>query len=302
MKKRILALGLTVVLAAASLAACGGASTKTTEKATEAATEQGSEKATEAAKEEKADAGELRTYKLGVNGSDHEEWEKANELLAKDNIKLEMVEFSDYVKPNEALEDGEIDLNAFQTEIYFNNFVKERGYTDLGILAYTQVAPMGIYSSKYKSLDEATGHLIIAIPNDVTNGGRALKFLEKNGFLTLKKEAGLTPTVMDIEKYNKDVEIVEMVATQIPASLPDLSFACINNGVAKDAGLTLKNDAIVYEDYKEPDMKNYWNIIAAKKDRIESEDFQKIKKAYNSDEVKQVVLEHYDGQSIPVWD
>ena len=302
MKKRILALGLTVALAAASLVACGGASTKTTEKATEAAAEQGSEKATEAAKEEKADAGELRTYKLGVNGSDHEEWEKANELLAKDNIKVEMVEFSDYVKPNEALEDGEIDLNAFQTEIYFNNFVKERGYTDLGILAYTQVAPMGIYSSKYKSLDEATGHLIIAIPNDVTNGGRALKFLEKNGFLTLKKEAGLTPTVMDIEKYNKDVEIVEMVATQIPASLPDLSFACINNGVAKDAGLTLKNDAIVYEDYKEPDMKNYWNIIAAKKDRIESEDFQKIKKAYNSDEVKQVVLEHYDGQSIPVWD
>ena len=256
MKKRILALGLTVALAAASLAACGGASTKTTEKKAEAGTEQGSEKATEAAKEEKADAGELRTYKLGVNGSDHEEWEKANELLAKDNIKLEMVEFSDYVKPNEALEDGEIDLNAFQTEIYFNNFVKERGYTDLGILAYTQVAPMGIYSSKYKSLDEATGHLIIAIPNDVTNGGRALKFLEKNGFLTLKKEAGLTPTVMDIEKYNKDVEIVEMVATQIPASLPDLSFACINNGVAKDAGLTLKNDAIVYEDYKEPDMKN----------------------------------------------
>ena len=285
MKKRILALGLTVALAAASLAACGGASTKTTEKKAEAGTEQGSEKATEAAKEEKSDSGELRTYKLGVNGSDHEEWEKANELLAKDNIKLEMVEFSDYVKPNEALEDGEIDLNAFQTEIYFNNFVKERGYTDLGILAYTQV-----------------GHLIIAIPNDVTNGGRALKFLEKNGFLTLKKEAGLTPTVMDIEKYNKDVEIVEMVATQIPASLPDLSFACINNGVAKDAGLTLKNDAIVYEDYKEPDMKNYWNIIAAKKDRIESEDFQKIKKAYNSDEVKQVVLEHYDGQSIPVWD
>ena len=293
MKKRILALGLTVALAAASLVACGGASTKTTEKKAEAGKEQGSEKATEAAKEEKADAGELRTYKLGVNGSDHEEWEKANELLAKDNIKLEMVEFSDYVKPNEALEDGEIDLN---------DFVKERGYTDLGILAYTQVAPMGIYSSKYKSLDEATGHLIIAIPNDVTNGGRALKFLEKNGFLTLKKEAGLTPTVMDIEKYNKDVEIVEMVATQIPASLPDLSFACINNGVAKDAGLTLKNDAIVYEDYKEPDMKNYWNIIAAKKDRIESEDFQKIKKAYNSDEVKQVVLEHYDGQSIPVWD
>ena len=183
-----------------------------------------------------------------MNGSDHEEWEKVNELLKKDNIKVDLVEFSDYVKPNEALEDGEIDLNAFQTEIYFNNFNKERGYTDLGVLAYTQVAPMGIYSSKYKKLDEATGHLTIAIPNDVTNGGRALRFLEKNGFLTLKK------------------------------------------------------DAIVYEDYKDPDMKNYWNIIACKKDKIESDDFQKIKKAYNSDEVKKVIEEHYDGQSIPVWD
>ena len=306
MKKKILALGLAAVFAAISLSACGGSKTATTkarEAGSEKSTEKGSEKASESAKEtEKADSGKERVYKVGVNGSDHEEWEKVNELLKKDNIKVDLVEFSDYVKPNEALEDGEIDLNAFQTEIYFNNFNKERGYTDLGILAYTQVAPMGIYSSKYKKLDEATGHLTIAIPNDVTNGGRALRFLEKNGFLTLKKDAGLTPTVMDVEKYNKDVELVEMVATQIPKSLPDLSFACINNGVAKDAGLTLKKDAIVYEDYKDPDMKNYWNIIACKKDKIESDDFQKIKKAYNSDEVKKVIEEHYDGQSIPVWD
>lgn len=263
-----------VALAAAALTACGGGG---------------------------QDA-DVHTYKIGLNGSDHETWDKANELLAKDNIHLEYVEFSDYVKPNEALEDGEIDLNAFQTEIYFKNFCEERGYNDLSILAYTQVAPMGIYSDKYKSLDEASGHLTIAIPNDVTNGGRALKFLEKLGYLKLNPDAGLTPTVMDITEYTKDCEIVEMTASQIPASLPDLSFAVINNGVAYDAGLTLKDDALTYEDYQDPEMKNYWNIIAVKTENVDKDDFQKIKAAYNSDEVKQVLEERYAGQSIAVWE
>lgn len=272
---RKLALIATGLLFAASLTACGGSDSS------------------------------LRTYKIGVNGSDHETWEKTNEILAKDNIKLEVVEFSDYVKPNEALEDGEIDLNSFQTEIYFNNFCEERGYTDLSILAYTSVAPMGIYSDKYQSLEELqqeTGHLIIAIPNDVTNAGRALKFLEKLGFIKVDPETGLTPTVMDITEYVKDCEIVEMTAGQIPGSLPDLSFAVINNGVAYDAGLTLKDDALIYEDYQDPEMKNYWNIIAVKTENVDKEDFQKIKAAYNSEEIKEVIEERYAGQFIPVWD
>lgn len=245
---------------------------------------------------------DVRTYKIGLNGTEHEAWDKCNELLADSGIKLEYVEFSDYVKPNEALEEGEIDLNAFQTEIYFKNFCEERGYDDLSILAYTQVAPMGVYSDKYDSLDEATGHLIIAIPNDVTNGGRALKFLEKLGYITVDPEAGLTPTIMDVTGYPKDVEIVEMIATQIPKSLPDVDFAVINNGVAYDAGLTITDDAITYEDYQDPEMKNYWNIIAVRSEDLEKEDFKKIAECYNSDEVKQVILDRFGGQSIPVWD
>jgi D-methionine transport system substrate-binding protein len=245
---------------------------------------------------------ETRVYKIGLNGTDHEAWDKANELLAEDNIHLEYVSFSDYVKPNEALEEGEIDLNAFQTEIYFHNFNEERGYTDLGILAYTQVAPMGIYSDKYETLEEIEGDLTVAIPNDVTNGGRALKLLEKYGYITVDPDAGITPNIADITSYNDNIEIVEMTATQIPTSLPDLSFAVINNGVAYEAGLTLAEDAIVYEDWQDEGMQNYWNIIAAKKDRLEEEDFIKIKEAYNSDAVKAVVLELYGGQSIPVWD
>ena len=118
MKKKILALGLAAVFAAISLSACGGsktATTKASEAGSEKSTEKGSEKASESAKEtEKADSGKERVYKVGVNGSDHEEWEKVNELLKKDNIKVDLVEFSDYVKPNEALEDGEIDLHSRQ--------------------------------------------------------------------------------------------------------------------------------------------------------------------------------------------
>lgn len=245
---------------------------------------------------------EVRTYKIGLNGTDHEAWDKANELLAKEGIHLEYVEFSDYVKPNEALEDGEIDLNSFQTEIYFKNYCEERGYGDLSVLAYTQVAPMGVYSAKYKELDEAQGHLLIAIPNDVTNGGRALKFLETLGYLEIDPQAGLTPTVMDIAEYTKDVEIVEMTATQIPRSLQDVDLAVINNGVAYEAGLTISEDAIIYEDYQDENMKNYWNIIAVKTENLEKEDFKKIAACYNSDEVKQVVLDRFGGQSIPVWD
>ena len=136
----------------------------------------------------------------------------------------------------------------------------------------------------------------------MTNGGRALKFLETKGYLKIDPAAGLIPTIMDVTEYTKDVEIVEMIATQIPKSLPDIDFAVINNGVAYEAGLTIKDDAITYEDYKEPDMKNYWNIIAAKTENIEKEDYQKILKAYNSDEVKAVVEEIYGGQNIPVWE
>lgn len=247
-------------------------------------------------------SGDVRTYKVGTNGGDKEIWDKVNELIKDDNIKVEVVEFSDYVKPNVALEEGEVDLNAFQTEIYFNNFCKEHNYSDLAVLGYTQVAPMGVYSAKYKKLEEASGHLKIAVPNDVTNGGRALKFLERLGYITVDPDAGLTPNVTNIKNYDKDVEIIEMDATQIPHSLQDVDFALINNGVAYQSGLTLKNDAITYEDYKDPDMKNYWNIIAVKKDNLEKEDYKKIMQAYNTDDVKKVIEEKFGGQSIPVWD
>lgn len=245
----------------------------------------------------------LRKYKLGLNGTDHRAWENVRKRLNNEGIDLEFVEFSDYVQPNKALSSGDIDLNAFQTEIYFENFIKENNIDNLTSIGYTVVAPMGIYSKKVTDLKDLPTDraLKIAIPNDTSNGGRALKFLESLGYIKLDPSKGNLPTLLDIKENTKNLEITEMAANQIPASLPDLDFAVINNGVAYEAGLTIAKDALAYEDYKEERMKDYWNIIAVKKDDAQKDDFKKIVEIYQTDETKKALDEQYGGQSIPVW-
>lgn len=284
--KKILTLALSSILL---LTACG--STSNTQSENKDNTQNSNKTAT------------LRKYKLGLNGTDHRVWENVRKRLNNDGIDLEFVEFADYIQPNKALSSGDIDLNAFQTEIYFENFIKENNIDNLTPIGYTVVAPMGAYSKKVKDLKELPTDraLKVAIPNDTSNGGRALKFLESLGYIKLDPSKGNLPTLLDIKENTKKLEITEMAANQIPASLPDLDFAIINNGVAFEAGLTIAKDALAYEDYKEERMKDYWNIIVAQKDDAQKEDFKKIVEVYQTDETKKALEEQYGGQSIPVW-
>lgn len=244
--------------------------------------------------------GDVTVLKLGVNGTDFRVWDDVNERLKEYNIKLDIVSFSDYIKPNEALNDGEIDLNSFQTKIYLEDYNKKHNM-DLQILNYTLVAPMGAYSNKIKDVKTVQNGAKVAIPNDATNGGRALQFLASLELITLKDPSNLTPTVKDIDKNPLNLEIVEMTAGQIPRSLDDVDFAIINNGVAYQAGLTLKDSAIAVENIDGPTAENYYNVIAVRKENINDEILQKVKEVYTSEATKKIINEVFGGQNIPVF-
>lgn len=282
-KKKLLSIILTGVLAL-GVSACG------TGKPT-------SNEASNTTQTEKTDSGEKTVLKIGVNGTDFRLWDNINERLAEYNIELEPVSFSDYIKPNLALADGEIDLNAFQHELYFENFIKEHSL-DLSSIGYTFIAPLGLYSNKIKSLDEVKDGATVAIPNDATNGGRALLLLESAGLIALDGTDKVTPTTKNIVENPKKLEFVSMESVQIPRSLADVDFAAINGGAATDAGIY---DYIYREDPEQENAQQYFNVIAVRTEDKDKEVFKKIMEVYHTDETKKVIEEIYSGAYIPVW-
>lgn len=247
-----------------------------------------------------ADASKKQVIKLGVTGDDHKVWDNVKERLAKENIELKIVSFSDYVRPNMALNDGEIDANAFQTVAYFEQFKKDRNL-DLVSIANTVLAPMAIYSSNIKDLKELKSGDKIAIPNDATNGGRALLLLQETGLIKLKDGSGITPTVKDIVENPKNLEVIPLVATQIPRSIKDVAAAAINNGVAVEAGYSPLEDSIYIEDTKKDSVKNYFNIIAVRTKDKDNAALKKLVEVYQTDETKKLIKETTKGSSIPVF-
>lgn len=214
----------------------------------------------------KAGTGEKQTLKLGVTGAIYEDlWKPAKESLQDQNIDLEFVQFSDYSAPNNALASGDIDLNAFQHEIYLDT-EKEAHHYEIEPVGYTFIIPLNVYSEKYKSLDELPDGAVIAIPDDLTNGGRALKVLEEAELITLNEDAGFSPTVKDVKDTPKNIELRELKANTLPSALPDVDAAVITGNFALDYGL--KTDEALYQD-SALDQKEYWNLIAAR-----SEDLQ----------------------------
>ncbi|WP_315117147.1 MetQ/NlpA family ABC transporter substrate-binding protein [uncultured Clostridium sp.] len=238
--------------------------------------------------------------KLGITGEDRGVWKNIKERLAKENIDLQIISFSDYNRPNLALSDGEIDANAFQTIAFFDKFKSDHNL-DLVSIGYTVLAPMGIYSEKLKNLDELKNNSKIAIPNDASNGGRALILLQSAGFIKLRDEVGITPTVKDIIENPKNLDIVELAATQIPRSMKDVDIAVINNGVAVDAGYSPVKDSILIEDTKDPSTKNYFNIIAVNAKDKDNVALKKLIQTYQTEETKKLIDDLYKGSSIPAF-
>ncbi|MDF2880274.1 MAG: lipoprotein YaeC family [Clostridiaceae bacterium] len=245
-------------------------------------------------------SGKKQVIKLGVTGDEHKLWDNIKVRLAKENIDLQLVSFSDYIRPNQALNDGEIDANAFQTIAYFDKF-KADHKLDLTSLGYTVLAPMGIYSKTVKDIKTLKDGAKVAIPNDASNGGRALILLQDAGLIKLKDGVGITPTVKDIVENKKNLKIVELVATQIPRSIQDVDIAAINNGVAVDAGYLPTKDSIYIEDVKKDSVKNYFNIIAVRTKDKDNETLKKLIKVYQTEETKKDIQEIYKGATLPAF-
>lgn len=242
--------------------------------------------------------------KLGVVGGVYEDlWQPAKDELKEEGIDLEIVQFSDYVTPNNALNSGEIDLNAFQHKIYLDTEIEQYGY-EIQPIGYTFIIALNIYSHKVSSVSELKDGDVVAIPDDVTNGGRALKVLEAAGLIQLKDDAGFSPTLDDIEKYNVNIEIKELKANTIPSVLDDVDAAVVNGNYALDFGIDT-NDAIYNDSVL--DEENYWCLIAARtadlEDAEKKEVYKKVVKAFQSEKTEDVFNNTFGGYFIKVgWD
>lgn len=293
--RKTIALALAAALAALTLTACGGNNANTNTSGSQSAAS-GSSADTSTA--------EPVTVKLGIVGGINEDlWAPAKATLAEEGIDLELVNFSDYVTPNRALNDGEIDLNAFQHRIYLQGEIDSYGY-EIQNIGNTFIAPLSLFSDKITSVDELKDGDVIAIPNDLTNGGRALKVLESAGIITLDPSAGFNPTVDDIQTYHVGVTIKELKANVIVSALPDVTAAIVNNNYALDFGLAA-SDAIFADDRL--DIEDYWNLIAARtadlSDPAKVEVFRKVVKAYQSDGTLAVYNDQCKGFYTPAgWD
>ena len=248
--------------------------------------------------------GEPVTVKLGVVGSIYEDlWTPAKEKLKDEGIDLEFVQFSDYVTPNSALANGEIDLNAFQHRIYLQSEIDSYGY-EIENIGNTFIIPLNLYSQKVSSVDELKDGDTVAIPDDLTNGGRALKVLEAAGLIELDPNAAFNPTLDDITSYKVGIQIEELKANVIPSALADVTAAVVNGNYALDFGL--KTDEAIYKDTV-LDVEEYWNLIAARTADLADPDkaavYEKVVKAFQSPETEAVFNDTYGGYFIAVgWD
>ena len=238
------------------------------------------------------------TVKIGLTGTFNEDiWAPAAEELAAEGINLEFVQFSNFSLPNQALVNGEIDLNAFQHHAFLNNEVTSNGYA-ITPIGDTYIVAMNVYSNSLSSLDELKDGDQIAVPNDATNEGRALKLLESAGLLTIDPAAGASPEISDITDYRVQVKFVELDATLVASALPDVAAAVINGNYALDSGL--KADDAIFKETEYAD-DSYFGLIAARTEDAENPVYQRIVEAYQSQKTIDVFNDEFAGFFVPAW-
>ena len=269
MKRRIAALALTALLVL-GLTACGGG---------------------------KPDS---KTIKVGATPAPHAAiLEVAKEILAEQGYTLDIVEYDDYVTPNDSLEDGSLDANYFQHITYMNEFNAEHG-THLVSAAGIHYEPFGLYAGKTASLAELADGAQIAVPNDGTNEARALLLLEQEGLIKLKEGVGLSATASDIAENPHNYKIVELEARLLPTTLQDVDVAVINGNYAIDAGLKV-SDAIAVEAAGGAAAEAYVNVLAVKEGKEDSAGIQALVKALQSEEVRTFIADTYDGAVVALF-
>lgn len=237
-----------------------------------------------------------------VSGPAEDVWDVVVEKAAADGIELELVLFNDYVQPNIALADGSINLNAFQHVAFLENW-NEANEEELTPIGFTFVSPMGAYSEKISSLDDLQEGDTVAIPNDPTNGGRAILGLEIAGVIEVDDAAGYLPTLDDITDNPKNLTFEELDAAQLPLILPDVAAAFINLNFATDAGLSLTEDAIFVDaDHPEQLSEAYRNVIVTQAENVEEPLLLQIVSYYQSVEVAQALYDTTNNGDKPAWE
>lgn len=276
MKKKLYLL-LALVLAVASLTACGSSDKKDDSKKAES----------------------RGTIKVAASATPHAEiLEEAKKILNDKGWDLQVQVFDDYVQPNNVVESGDFDANYFQHIPYLEQFNKEKG-THLVNAGGIHYEPFGIYPGTKKKLDELAEGDTIAVPNDTTNEARALLLLEANGIIKLKDGAGLTATVKDIAENPKNVKIQELEAAQVPRVKDEVAFVVLNGNYALQAGFSVSKDSIAYEKSDSEAAKTYVNVIAVKKGNENKPGIKALVEVLKSDEIKKFINDKYDGAVVP---
>jgi len=238
-----------------------------------------------------------KAIKIGVTAGPHAQiMEQVKKVAEQDGLRIQIIEFSDYVQPNAALASGDLDANSYQHKPYLDAQIKDRGYA-FAVAANTVNFPIGIYSKKVKKLADLSEGARFGIPNDPTNGGRVLLLLQAEGLIQLKPDVGLKATPLDVTQNPKKIKFIELDAAQLPRSLDDLDVAAINTNYAMPVGLNPKRDSITQEAADSP----YMNILVVRQADKEKPWLTQLIKAYHSDAVRNFVDTEFQGAVIVGW-